>query len=127
LMNFDRAAGLAVCVCLALMHWGRASAESLAANGDRRAQPERGRKLVSWYGCASCHDIPGASTAGMVGPPPGIVGRRSYLAGSLLNTPENLIRWIRYPQQVDEDTAMPFVNVSEEDARDITAFLYTLR
>jgi cytochrome c1 len=37
------------------------------------------------------------------------------------------MRWIRYPHQVDENTAMPFMNVSEQDARDITAFLYTLR
>jgi len=126
-MDFDRAAGLAVCVCLVLMHRGWAPAGSHAANGDRREQPERGRRLVSWYGCASCHDIPGASITGMVAPPLRSIGRRSYLAGRLPNTPENLIHWIRYPQQVDEDTAMPFMNVSEEDARDITAFLYTLR
>ena len=126
-MDFDRTAGLAVCVCLALMYCGCAPAGSHASNGDRTAQPERGRRLVSWYGCASCHDIPGGSTTGMVGPPLRSIGRRSYLAGRLLNTPENLIHWIRYPQQVDEDTAMPFMNVSEEDARDITAFLYTLR
>ena len=43
------------------------------------------------------------------------------------NTPENLVHWIRYPRRVDEDTAMPYMNVSERDARDIIAFLYTLR
>jgi cytochrome c1 len=33
-------------------------------------------------------------------------------------------RWIRNPQQVSPGTAMPDLKVGEEDARDITTFLY---
>ena len=33
--------------------------------------------------------------------------------------------WIRDPQQVSPGTAMPGLNVSQGDARDITAFLHT--
>lgn len=50
-----------------------------------------------------------------------------YIAGLLTNTPDNLMRWIRDPPGVDSLTAMPNVGVTEPDARDIAAYLYTLR
>jgi cytochrome c1 len=34
-------------------------------------------------------------------------------------------QWIRDPQHVSPGTAMPDLHVGEQDARDITAFLYT--
>jgi cytochrome c1 len=37
-----------------------------------------------------------------------------------------LIRWIQDPPSIDPKTAMPNVRVTEADARDIAAFLYTL-
>ena len=45
----------------------------------------------------------------------------------LPNTPQNLIRWIQNPPAVDPLTAMPNVGVTQADARDIAAYLYTLR
>jgi cytochrome c1 len=45
----------------------------------------------------------------------------------LYNTPDNLMLWIRNPPGVDPLTAMPDTGVTEGDARDIAAFLYTLR
>ena len=53
------------------------------------------------------------------------VATRAIIAGHLANTPDNMQRWIRDPQQVSPGTAMPDLNVGEGDARDITAFLYT--
>ena len=49
------------------------------------------------------------------------------VAGMLPNSPENVVRWIRNPKQVDGLTAMPNLNVSEADARDIAGYLYTLK
>ena len=43
----------------------------------------------------------------------------------LIITPENLIRWVIAPREVDPRTAMPDVGVSPADARDIAAYLYT--
>ena len=100
---------------------------TLAANvagGD----PARGPDLIRYYGCGSCHEIPGVPGAGgMVGPPLHRIARRAYLAGVLPNTPDNMIAWIRDPHGVDEHTVMPNMGVTEPDARDIAAFLYTLR
>jgi cytochrome c1 len=49
------------------------------------------------------------------------------LAGQLPNTPDNMMRWLREPQKVESGSAMPDLNVTESDARDMAAFLYTLR
>ena len=91
-------------------------------NGD----PRRGEAMFIQYGCGSCHALKNVRTAtGMVGPPLDGIALRVIIAGHLSNTPENMEKWIRDPQQVSPGTAMPDLNVGAEDARDITAFLYT--
>lgn len=87
----------------------------------------RGRRMIRSYGCGACHSVTGVVGAnGRVGPPLSDVGGRAYIAGVLPNTPENLVRWIRYPQEVAPDTAMPNLGVTEADARDIATYLYRL-
>ena len=87
-----------------------------------------GAELIQAYGCVSCHTIPGIPEAdSLVGPPLTGWAQRTYIAGALPNTPENLILWIQDPQQVEPGTAMPDLNVTEQAARDIGAYLYTLR
>jgi cytochrome c1 len=94
------------------------------AGGDARRAPE----LMQGYGCTACHTIPGLSNAkGNVGPPLTRFGDRTYIAGMLRNTPANLVRWIRDPQGVVPGNAMPNMGVSDAQARDIAAYLYTLR
>jgi cytochrome c len=88
----------------------------------------RGEHLLYSYNCGSCHLIPGIAEAnGSVGPPLGGFANRNYIAGSLANTPENLVRWIRDPHQIEPETAMPNLGVTNEQAVDIAAYLYTLR
>jgi cytochrome c1 len=90
--------------------------------------PDRGRWAIRQYGCASCHSVPGVLGAdGLVGPPLDRIGARTVLAGHLPNTPANMVRWIRHPRQVRPDTAMPDTGLGEPEARDIAAYLYTLR
>lgn len=92
------------------------------------ADPQSGRNKIAYYGCGSCHEIPGITGAnGLVGPPLTRIASRVYVAGVLPNTPENMVQWIRNPKAVDEKTAMPVLNVTDADARDITAYLYTLK
>ncbi len=65
----------------------------------------RGREKIAYYGCGSCHTIPGVSGAnGLVGPPLSGIGNRAYIAGVLPNESANMIRWIRDPQAVDKLT-----------------------
>lgn len=105
---------------------------SLAACGDQPfvlgGDPERGRLLLRQFGCGACHRIPGvASAQGHVGPPLEGVARRVYLAGVLPNTPQNMVRWIQAPQAFHPRTAMPDMQVGDAHARDMVAYLYTLR
>ena len=58
-----------------------------------------------------------------VGPSLRKLARRSYIAGVLPNTGENLVRWLREPQSIKPGTAMPDLGVGERDARDMAAFL----
>ena len=89
---------------------------------------DRGREFIQRYGCGSCHIVPGISSArGQVGPPLDGIARRAYLGGMLPNTAENMISWIRHPQHHAPRTAMPDLGVSEPEARDMTAYLYTLK
>jgi putative membrane protein len=88
----------------------------------------RGRQAVEAMGCGACHTISGIPNAhGEVGPPLTGVARRSIIAGELANTPENMMRWIEDPQAVEPRTAMPNLGVTQQSARDIAAYLYTLR
>lgn len=90
--------------------------------------PDRGKDAIETYGCGSCHTIPGVSIAtGTVGPPLMFWSRRTYIAGEVPNTPDFLVRWIEVPQAIEPGTAMPNLGVPEQAARDIAAYLYTLR
>jgi cytochrome c2 len=104
----------------------------LAACGDAPAvldgDPERGRLLLRQFGCGGCHAIPGVAAAtGNVGPPLAGVARRVYLGGVIANTPQNMVRFIRSPQEADPRSGMPDLQVTEAHARDMVAYLYTLR
>jgi cytochrome c oxidase assembly factor CtaG/cytochrome c2 len=88
----------------------------------------RGARLIAQYGCGHCHTIPNIIHAdGNVGPPLQRVGTRTYIAGVLNNTPDNMSLWIESPQKVVPGNAMPAMGIPHQDARDITAYLYTLK
>jgi cytochrome c2 len=94
------------------------------AGGDAK----RGVEVIEAYGCGSCHTIPGVRNGtGLVGPPLLWWSRRSFIAGELPNTPENLVRWVQSPQSVEARTAMPTLGLSDQQARDVAAYLYPVR
>ena len=93
----------------------------------REAQADQGAQLIAEKGCGSCHSIPGISGAdGRVGPPLDHMARRIYIAGMLRNTPENMERWLRNPQEVAPGNAMPKWGSVPQQATAITAYLETL-
>jgi cytochrome c2 len=111
-----------------------AMAAAACANRDGQARrwtggdAYRGKMHARKYGCSSCHSIPGVPGAdGLVGPPLEHIASRAYVAGRLANTPENLVQFISHPHGVERETAMPEMGIPEQDARDIAAYLYTLR
>ncbi len=95
---------------------------------DFGGHPHHGAKLIAQLGCGSCHSIPGIQQAyGRVGPPLGGIAGRTIIAGILPNTPQNMMSWLKAPQSVVPGNVMPDMGINSHDARDIAAYLYTLR
>ncbi|MEC7760920.1 MAG: c-type cytochrome [Pseudomonadota bacterium] len=93
------------------------------AGGD----PETGARLIAEYGCGACHTIPGIARArGRVGP--NLTGFRdqAYIAGVLPNRPGDLVDWLQSPPRHAPETVMPDMGISEAEADDMAAYLYTL-
>lgn len=89
---------------------------------------ERGRLAMYGYACIACHRIPGlVGPQADVGPPLAGIGDRRYIAGVLSNNEDNMVRWLRHPTRVDPLTAMPDLQVTEQDARDMAAYLEALK
>lgn len=103
---------------------GRQRPQLTVEGGD----PQLGRQAIQKYGCGTCHYVPGVpgaegrSAQMLVG-----FGDRADIVGAAENTPENLIQWIQQPQAIAPRTKMPALGVSEKDARDIAAYLLSLR
>jgi cytochrome c2 len=120
--NFCRIVALAILV-LTVLPGNAARAADSKADGDA----QRGAVLIGQLGCGACHIIPGVSGAeGLVGPPLDRMGKRVYIAGVLRNTPDNMITWLRNPQSVVPNNAMPNMVIDQQQARDIAAYFYTL-
>jgi len=117
--------GAVICAALSL-----AGCEGNSGNGPDNfaGDARRGAALIKQHGCGGCHLIPNiAQATGNVGPPLLHIGTRTFIAGFINNSPENMALWIQDPQKALPGNAMPRMGISQEDARDITAFLYTLK
>ena len=90
---------------------------------------ERAIPIMLANGCAGCHTISGVPGAqGQAGPKlDATLSKRLYLAGVIPNTRENMIRWLRSSREVVPHTVMPSTGISEQEARDVAAYLYAIR
>lgn len=89
---------------------------------------DAGKAAIARYNCGACHRIPGIPGAtGASGPPLERIALRAQIAGTLTNDPDDLVRWLRHPQHVRPGSGMPEQGVKEREARDMAAYLYTLR
>jgi cytochrome c len=102
--------------------------ETFAARQVPGGHAKNGRNYMEAAGCGTCHIIPGVVNArGMVGPSLEHFAQRSFIAGEVPNTTDNLVKWIVSPPSIEPRTAMPVLGVTPTEARDIAAYLYQLR
>ena len=81
---------------------------------------EHGRQLFySKFACQSCHIVDTKTDKGYIGPTLTQVGSRL--------TPAWIYAWLRNPQELRPGTTEPNQNLSDDDARALTAFLMTLK
>jgi cytochrome c len=91
------------------------------------ADAVRGAAAVRARACGACHQIPNIPAArGRVGPSLDGFADRPLIAGAVPNTAGDLVRWLREPATIQPRTAMPALGLTEREAQDIAAFLYTL-
>ena len=121
----------AILLCFVIAIVCLLSACSSEVNGVPEPHPasahdvEAGRQLIASYGCGACHTIPGIPGAdAMAAPPLNRFYERSYISGEVPNTWDNLIKYIQHPQAIEPGTVMPDLGVTEEQAREIAAYLY---
>jgi len=99
----------------------RATLAKTMTGGD----PERAPEIFRRYGCSGCHTIAGIPGAdGQTGPPLTGLSKRVYIAGVLENNSDNLIAWIVSPRTFSPQTAMPATGISQQEAKDLAAYLY---
>ena len=93
-----------------------------------RVDIDRGRRALDQYACIACHQVPGqVGPEARLGPTLHGIGARETIGGVLRNTPENMALWLRSPKSFAPLTAMPNLGVTERDARDMAAYLATLK
>lgn len=113
--------------CAVVLAGCKDDARSVVPGGDVRL----GLRLVTQYQCGACHVIPGVQGADGksddAGPSLEYIGRLSYIAGGIPNQPANMVQWLRVPHAVKPGTEMPPMGLTEQEARHMAAFLYTLR
>lgn len=87
----------------------------------------RGLAAIERAGCGACHEIPKVSwPKGRTGP--SLIGFDDIgsIAGALPNTPENLAAFVRDAPRAKPGSSMPAMPLTEDEARDVAAYLYGL-
>ena len=105
----------------------------LAAQRDTAMTPtaplaQRGQEVFLGSTCVMCHAIGGTPAGSRVGPDlTHVASRRMIAAGTLRNTPGNLLGWISDPQAFKPGVKMPPSSLSSADLAALVAYLETLR
>lgn len=91
------------------------------------ADPSRGVAIMQEVGCGACHAIPGVDwPRGTVGGPLKGFAARPLVAGRFPNQPDTLVIWLRDAPSLSPATGMPAMPITDAQARDVAAYLYTL-
>ncbi|NVD45645.1 c-type cytochrome [Qipengyuania atrilutea] len=88
---------------------------------------KRGLAAIERTGCAACHEIPGIDwPRGQIGPSLEGFNNAGLIAAALPNTPENLALFVRNAPAAKPGSTMPAMPLTEEESRDVAAYLYGL-
>lgn len=103
---------------------------------DQSAQPSdsasadaaAGKQLFFSYTCVNCHTIRGTEATASIGPDLTNIALRKELGGGVLeNSPENLARWLKNPQEFKPGSKMPDFNLTDKQVKQLVAYLDSLK
>ncbi len=86
--------------------------------------PEKGKELISQIGCLGCHGVDGLEDSS---------NKVKAYAGPWLSglgskvKPDWLVSWLKKPWHYQEDTIMPSMRLTDQEANDIASYLLSLR
>ncbi len=87
-----------------------------------------GKRTFETTACINCHAVAGTVANGHFGPDlTHLMSRDTIASGAVANTPDNLRRWIRNPDDIKPGSKMPAMGLSEQQLNSVTAYLLTLR
>lgn len=91
------------------------------------ADATRGKQAIERVGCGSCHTIEGVRwPQGRAGPDLRGFAERAMIAGRVPNRPDVLAAFVRDAPAVAPGTTMPAMPLTEQESRDVAAYLYEL-
>ncbi len=113
----------------------RARAKDPFALEHLAGDPEKGKTLVNTMGCGTCHAMSGGELLASAIPvtlEPAVleVGMRFAPDLALVQgrmAPDTLASWLLDPQSLKDDAMMPKIPMSEQDARDMAAYLLSVK
>ncbi|WP_420238112.1 cytochrome c oxidase subunit II [Telmatobacter bradus] len=87
-----------------------------------------GKEVFLHTACVNCHTVSGTLAKGRFGPDLTHLASRDTLgSGVVMNTPENLRKWIDDPDSIKPGSLMPRMHLSSHDLDLVTAYMASLR
>lgn len=106
--------------------WVAAEQKPAAAPADAAAA--EGKAVFEANACVNCHRVQGTPSKGAFGPDlTHLASRDTIAAGAILNTPENLKKWIADPNELKPGALMPAMRLNDHDLDAVTKYMTTLR
>ena len=105
-------------------HWLANETGPAVAN----AASHQGKAVFLAQSCINCHRLRGTVAQGGYAPDlTHLMGRQTLAAGMVLNTTENIRRWVDNPASIKPGCLMPAFGLSERDRALMVDYLTTLR
>jgi cytochrome c oxidase subunit II len=106
--------------------WERRQVQAASAPAGPLAS--QGARLFQEKTCMKCHTISGTNAKGQVGPDlTHFLSRQRFAGERLDNTPENVARWLKNPQEIKPGCHMPNMQLTDDEVKSLTAYLEGLQ
>jgi len=88
---------------------------------------KKGQELFAQSACVGCHTIRGVSGGAMAPDLTHFGSRKTFGANLMLNTPENVAKWIENPTHMKPGALMPDLGMRGEQSKALAAYLTSLK